>query len=228
MARILFQPQTREALRAGIDTLAAAVTPTLGPLTGTVALDDATRGGSPELLDDGGAIARRILQLDDPDADIGAMLLREALWQQREQFGDGYGDRGRAVSKRIRLKGIASSARAAIACCCADASQKGMKLMLETLRQQVRAITESHEVERLAQSICGEPQIAATLADIFDVLGPHNPIEVRDGGRDLHHEFFLGSHWESKVPSNIVFEGRAGDRIELRNTAWLISDFELG
>ena len=41
------------------------------------------RGGSPELLDDGGAIARRILQLPDKDADVGAMLLRETLWRQK-------------------------------------------------------------------------------------------------------------------------------------------------
>ena len=50
---------------------------------------------------------------------------------------------------------------------------------------------------------------------------------MRDGGRDLQHEFFLGSFWESRVPSNIVFEGVVGERIELRKTAWLISDFEL-
>ena len=59
------------------------------------------------------------------------------------------------------------------------------------------------------------------------MLGPHGAIEVRDGGRDLQHEFFLGSFWESRVPSNIVFEGVVGERIELKKTAWLISDFEL-
>ncbi len=226
MARILFQPQTRDALKAGIDTLAAAVVPTLGPLTGPVALDDTTRRGSPELLDDGGVIARRILQLDDSDADVGAMLLREALWQQREQFGDGTATAA-VLYQTVYLEGhrfISSGGNAMLLRKCLE---RGMKLMLAALRRQARAITETDEVERLAQSICGEPQIAATLADIFDVLGPHHPIEVRDGGRDLHHEFFLGSHWESQVPSNIVFEGRAGDRIELNNTAWLISDFEL-
>ena len=89
MSRVLHQPRTRDAIKSGIDTLASAIVPTLGPLTGPVALDDTTRKGSPELLDDGGAIARRILQLKDRDQDVGAMLLRETLWRQREQFGDG-------------------------------------------------------------------------------------------------------------------------------------------
>ena len=35
------------------------------------------------------AIARRILQLEDRDADVGAMLLREVLWEQGESYGDG-------------------------------------------------------------------------------------------------------------------------------------------
>ena len=200
--------------------------PRLGPLTGPVALDDATRGGSPELLDDGGAIARRILQLKDRDEDVGAMLLRETLWRQREQFGDG------AATAAILYQTVYADGHRFInaggnAMLLRHALETGMKSLLEDLRQQVRAVSSQEEIERVALSICGDSEIAATLADIFDVLGPHGAIEVRDGGRDLQHEFFLGSFWESRVPSNIVFDGVIGERIELKKTAWLISDFEL-
>lgn len=226
MSRLLFQPQTRDALRAGIDTLAGAVVPTLGPLTGQVALEDTTRKGSPELLDDGGAIARRILQLPDKDADVGAMLLRETLWRQKEQYGDG------AATTAVLYSSVFAQGHRFI-----DAGgdamllrrylERGMRLLLDELRAMARPVESATELERLAMSICGDAEIAAALADIFDVLGAHSPVEARDGGRDLQHEFFLGAFWESKVPSHIVFEGLAGDRIELRNTAWLISDFEL-
>ena len=191
-----------------------------------MALDDTTRKGSPELLDDGGAIARRILQLDDRDEDVGAMLLREVLWRQREQFGDG------AATAAILYQTVYADGHRFInaggnAMLLRHALETGMKSLLEDLRQQVRAVSSQEEIERVALSICGDSEIAATLADIFDVLGPHGAIEVRDGGRDLQHEFFLGSFWESRVPSNIVFEGVVGERIELKKTAWLISDFEL-
>ena len=226
MTRLLHQPRTRDAIKSGIDTLASAVVPTLGPLTGPVALDDATRGGSPELLDDGGAIARRILQLEDRDQDVGAMLLREVLWGQREQFGDG------AATAAILYQTVYAEGHRFInaggnAMLLRQALEAGMKSLLKALRGQVRAVSSQEEIERLALSICGDSEIAATLADIFDVLGPHGAIEARDGGRDLQHEFFLGSFWESKVPSNIVFDGVIGERIELKKTAWLISDFEL-
>jgi len=226
MARVLHQPQTRDAIKAGIDTLAGAVIPTLGPLTGPVALDDANRKGSPELLDDGGVIARRILELQDRDADIGAMLLREALWEQRQRCGDG------AATAAVLYQSVFNAGRRFIsaggdAMLLREQLEGGIKIMLEALREQAHEINSPAEIERLALSVCGDREIARALADIFDVLSPHSPVDVRDGGRDLQHEFFLGSFWESKVPSGIVFEGVLGERIELKNTAWLISDFEL-
>ncbi len=226
MARLLFQPETRDALKAGIDALAAAVVPTLGPLTGPVALDDATRKGSPELLDDGGVIARRILQLADRDADIGAMLLRETLWEQRERCGDGAATAA-ALYQRVFSAGSRFISAGGDAMLLRRQLEAGSKIMLEALKAQAYDISSPEEIERLALSISGDRAIARALADIFDVLSPHSPIELRDGGRELRHEFFLGSYWESKVPSDIVFEGVAGKRVELKNTAWLISDFEL-
>lgn len=226
MTRVLSQPHTREALKAGIDTLAGAVIPTLGPLTGPVALDDATRAGSPELLDDGGTIARRILQLDDPDADVGAMLLRETLWRQREQFGDGAATAA-ALYQTVYAEGHRFIKAGGNAMLLRQALEAGMKTMLNDLKRQVRPIETKEDMERLALSVCGDPAIAAALADIFDLLGAHGAVEAREGGRQLGHEFFLGSHWESQVPSNIVFDGFIGERIELKKAAWLISDFEL-
>ncbi|MDE2775050.1 MAG: hypothetical protein OXI77_03820 [Chloroflexota bacterium] len=226
MTRVLSQLHTREALKAGIDTLAGAVVPTLGPLTGPVAIDDKTRGGSPELLDDGGAIARRILQLDNRDADVGAMLLRETLWRQRQAFGDGAATAA-ALYHTVYADGHRFISAGGDAMLLRQALEAGLKIMLDELRRQTRDVSTVEEMQRVAQSICGDRDIAAALADIFDVLGPHGAIEVQDGGRDLAREFFLGSYWESKVPSNIVFDGVIGERIELKNTAWLISDFEL-
>ena len=226
MARVLSQPESRAALQAGIDALARAVIPTLGPLTGTVALADKDRGGSPELLDDGGTIARRILQLADPDADVGAMMLREILWRQREVYGDG------AATAAVLFQTVFTEGQRFISAggngmLLRQALEAGMRHLLDRLRQQVRPLETKAEMERVARAVCGDGDIAATLADIFDLLGPYGAIEVRDGGRDLSHDFFLGSFWESKVPSNIVFDGIIGHRIELKHCAWLISDFEL-
>ena len=226
MSRLVFQPQARQALKRGIDAMAAAVLPTLGPNARHVALEHAIRTHSPELLTDGGTIARRLLQLPERSADVGAMLLRETLWRQKTAYGDGAATAA-ALYQTVFEEGgrfITAGGNAALL---RKHLERGMKMMLEDLAEQLRMIGEPSEIERLAASISGDADIAKCLADIFDVLGPHQPIEVREGGRELQHEFFLGSYWDAKIPSTTVFEGRRGTRLELAHTAWVISDFEL-
>ena len=70
--------------------------------------------------------------------------------------------------------------------------ESGMKAMLAAMQEQVQLVSETEEIERLALSIGGQRNIAAALADIFEVLSPYASIELRDGARELQHEFFLG------------------------------------
>ncbi|NLE43077.1 MAG: molecular chaperone GroEL, partial [Chloroflexi bacterium] len=88
-SRVVFSPASQAALSRGIHQIAAAVRPTLGPLPRLVMVENAIRTRSPELLDDAGILARRIISLPDRDADMGAMLLRNALWRLRSKVGDG-------------------------------------------------------------------------------------------------------------------------------------------
>ena len=226
MSRLVFQPQTRQALKRGINAMAAAVLPTLGPNARHVAMEHAVRTHSPELLTDGGTIARRLLQLPDPSADVGAMLLRETLWRQKTAYGDGSATTA-ALYQTVFEEGCRFIAAGGNAALLRKHLERGMKIILQDLAKQVRMINKPSEIERLAASICGDPDIAKCLADIFEVLGPHQPIEIREGGRELQHDFFLGSYWDAKLPSTTVFEGRRGTRLNLENTAWIISDLDL-
>src|SRR5262245_32638037 len=90
--RLVFQPKTYLGMQRGINLIADVVRPTLGPLPRNVAIDRIVKTESQsfaELLDNGGLIARRILQLSDADADVGAMFMRQVLWQQHLRVGDG-------------------------------------------------------------------------------------------------------------------------------------------
>ena len=86
--RVIFQPNTYQGLQRGINCIVSAIRPTLGPLPRLVAVERLP-DQSPELLDSGAVIARRIIQLPDRDADMGAMLVRHMVWQLYEKVGDG-------------------------------------------------------------------------------------------------------------------------------------------
>jgi len=61
----------------------------LGPLPRVVAFHQVVTNKMPEILDKGGVIARRIIQLPERDADMGAMLARDLLCDLHGQFADG-------------------------------------------------------------------------------------------------------------------------------------------
>ena len=86
---ITLQPATYRGMLRGIDRLVGAIRPTLGPLPRIVGVERQARGSLPELLDSGGIIARRTIELPDRDEDLCAMYLRGLLWRLHELVGDG-------------------------------------------------------------------------------------------------------------------------------------------
>src|SRR6266568_1366675 len=87
--RVVFQPATARRMLRGVDQIANAVRGTLGPRPRYVAVERPTSGSPPELLDNGGVIARRIVELPDRDEDMGAMLIRNLMWRLNDEVGDG-------------------------------------------------------------------------------------------------------------------------------------------
>src|SRR3954453_1386876 len=87
MAKILeFNTAARQSLKQGVDTLANAVKTTLGPKGRNVALDK--KFGAPTVTHDGVTVAKEI-ELDDPFANMGAQLLKEAATKTNDVAGDG-------------------------------------------------------------------------------------------------------------------------------------------
>src|SRR5512138_2854412 len=86
--KVIFNPAVSLGMQRGINQLANAIRPTLGPLPRFV-IDKHFGTGRMESLDSGAVIARRIIQLPDRQADVGAMYLRNMLWRLHETAGDG-------------------------------------------------------------------------------------------------------------------------------------------
>jgi hypothetical protein len=85
---VVFQPTVRTGLQDGIAAIVNAIRPTLGPVPRVTAIDRVVGDGTPEVLDSGAVIARRLLGLADRDADTGAMVLRQAPFLLHQAVGD--------------------------------------------------------------------------------------------------------------------------------------------
>src|SRR5436189_383526 len=76
----------RQALEAGVDSVANAVKVTLGPKGRYVVLDK--KFGAPTITNDGVTIAREI-EVEDPFQNQGAQLVREVATATNDVAGDG-------------------------------------------------------------------------------------------------------------------------------------------
>src|SRR4051812_27833309 len=84
--QLQFREDARASLKRGTDILANAVKTTLGPKGRNVALDK--KFGAPTVTHDGVTVAKDI-ELDDPFANMGAQLLKEAATKTNDVAGDG-------------------------------------------------------------------------------------------------------------------------------------------
>src|ERR1041385_7843528 len=84
--QLVFSEDARRKLKNGMNTVANAVSATLGPKGRNVAVD--RKFGSPTITHDGVSVAKEI-ELEDPFENMGAQLLKEAASKTNDIAGDG-------------------------------------------------------------------------------------------------------------------------------------------
>jgi chaperonin GroEL len=226
-SRLVFQPDAYQGMQKGINIIAAAVRPTLGPMPRLVAVDPISRGNvQPELLDNGGVIARRIQQLPDRDADMGAMLLRHLLWKQHELEGDGTATTA-VLFQSVYNEGIRYITAGGDPMRLRRYLENGMRVVLNQLEKMTIPLEGQESITRLALSICHDTPLAEALGEIFDIIGQDGLLEIRSGrGREMEWEYIEGAYFKGGVHSQTLFT--AGQhRSELTDAAVFISDLDL-
>ena len=83
---IIYGEEAREKLKKGVEKLARAVSTTLGPKGGNVALDKSW--GTPQVVNDGVTVAKEI-DLEDKFENMGAQIVKEAASKTNDVAGDG-------------------------------------------------------------------------------------------------------------------------------------------
>ena len=225
--RVLFQPATYRALQEGINQVVDAVRPTLGPLAGIAAITRADASRTPELLDNGGVIARRIIELADRDQDMGAMLIRHLLWRVYERAGDGTATAA-VLYQSIFDEGVRCVAAGGNAMRMRRGLEQGMAVILATLSPMTRPVRGKLRLAQVAESTCGDPPLAAMLGEIFDIIGEYGQLDIRPGsGRELEREYVEGMFWNGGLVSRRMIRGQGELRTELYDPAILISDLDL-
>ncbi|MBL8132245.1 MAG: hypothetical protein JNL42_10340 [Anaerolineae bacterium] len=224
--RLVFQPSIYQGFQQGIDLLVEAIKPTLGPLPRSVAVEKISRTQPPEILDKGALIARRIFALQHRDADMGAMLLRQMLWQQYDSVGDGTATAGvlfqslfRDGVRYITAGGNAMRVRSYLLNALAEAKR--------CLGGMTTSITGQETIRRLARTHGADEPAAELLGEAFDVLGEYGRIDIHRGySRVLEREYVHGMIWEGGVHAPELILDAVSRRSALEDPAIFLSDLD--
>jgi len=224
--RVVFLPQSHKAMLGGIQQIVNVIRPTLGPLPRTV-VNDLGLGRNPEILDSGGTIARRIIQVLDKDQDMGAMFIRHMLWKQQERCGDGTVTAAVLFEVIFRegLRYIASGGNAMIL---RPYYEEGLRIITDCIKSQVTFLEGKDTLSKLAQSICYDDHLAKMMGEIFDIIGAYGRLDVRNGhGREDEREYIEGMYWEGSFFSRQMANDANQFIAKIEDPAVLISNLDV-
>jgi chaperonin GroEL len=225
--RVVFQPTAYQGMQRGINQMVQAVSPTLGPRPRVVAIGQAASGKMPELLDNGGLILRRIQELPDRDADVGAMFLRQVLWHVHERVGDGTATTA-VLFQYIYNQGVRYIVSGGNAMQLRRHLERGLRLILEELSGMAQPVEGKEQLAQVAESICYDPPLARLLGEIFDIIGQYGQLEIRSGrSRELEREYVEGMYWHGGVFSRQMVADQSKLRTNFENAGILISDLDI-
>ena len=219
-----FQPRVHQHLLRGIDLIADVVRPTIGPLPRNVGYERITRDRTPEVLSDAGTLARRIIEIGDGVSDVGAMLLRQAVWQVSDKVGD-----GSATTAVLAQAMLHHAYRSVAAGANAMRMREGIRLAVEPVIAQLKAIakpvTTQKELTQVARSYCHDNELADMLGEIYNIIGSSGYVEVQDSsGRKIEREYVEGAYWRNTGWVSSAFSGMTMRRAELQDAAVMLVD----
>jgi chaperonin GroEL len=221
---VVFQPRVNKYLLRGVDLIASAIRPTLGPRPRYVAYESVMRTKTPEMLSDAGTLARRIIQVSDDPSDLGAMLMRQAVWQVSERVGDGTATTA-VLTQAMLHEAARMVAAGANAMRVRDGIRLGVQAAVQALREQATPVSAQEDLTRIAHSYCHDDGLARLLGEIYSIVGEGGYVEVQaSNGRTLEREYVEGAFWRNTGWISSAFADKSLRRAELQDAAVMMVD----
>jgi chaperonin GroEL len=175
--RLVFRDQARTRILAGTTALADAVRVTLGPKAHCVLIE--RKWGSPIVCDDGVTIAKAV-NLEDPEENLGARMLREAAVRTGEAVGDGTTS-ATVLAHALFAEGLRNVVAGASAIDLKRGLERGTRAAVEALRGISKSVSSSREKAQVATiSAHNDATIGELVAQALEKVGKEGVVTVEE------------------------------------------------
>ena len=171
-----FGTDARAKLAKGVNTLADAVTTTLGPKGRYVALQRSY--GAPTITNDGVSVAREI-ELKDPVENMGAQLVKEVATKTNDTVGDGT-TTATLLAQVIVNEGPRNVAAGANPIAIRRGIDKAVEAVVAQMRGIAKEVSTKQQIASVGTISAGDPVIGGKISDAMDVVGKDGVITVEE------------------------------------------------
>ena len=173
---ITFNPDARAKLAKGVNTLADAVTVTMGPKGRYVALQRTF--GAPTITNDGVSVAKEI-ELEDNIENMGAQLVKEVATKTNDTVGDGT-TTATLLAQAIVNDGLRNVAAGANPLAIRRGIDKAVNAAVAEMKKQAKPVETKEQIASGGTISAGDPEVGEKIAEAMEVVGKDGVITVED------------------------------------------------
>lgn len=174
--QIQFDAQARQSLKDGVDIVANSVKVTLGPKGRNVALDK--KYGAPTVTHDGVTVAKDI-ELEDPFANMGAQLVKEASSKTNDVAGDGT-TTATVLAQAIVHEGMRNIAAGANAMLLKQGLELAAEAVVNAIVDAATEVSGKDEIAQVASISAADKEIGGLISDVMEKVGKDGVITVEE------------------------------------------------
>ena len=192
---IIFDIESRDGLKRGVDALANAVKVTLGPKGRNVVIGKAF--GGPQITKDGVTVAKEI-ELEDAHENMGAQMVKEVASKTNDLAGDGT-TTATVLAQAIVKEGLKNVAAGANPMDLKNGIDKAVKVIIADLKKQSKEV--GGDLDRIKQvasiSANNDESVGELIGEAFNKVGKEGVITVEEAkGTETHVDIVEGMQFD--------------------------------
>ena len=173
---ITFNTDARAKLAKGVNTLADAVTVTMGPKGRYVALQRTF--GAPTITNDGVSVAKEI-ELEDNIENMGAQLVKEVATKTNDTVGDGT-TTATLLAQVIVNEGLRNVAAGANPIAIRRGIDKAVDAVVAEMKKSAQQVSTKEQIASVGTISASDPEIGKKISDAMEVVGKDGVITVEE------------------------------------------------
>ena len=192
---IIFNTESRDTLKRGVDALANAVKVTLGPKGRNVVIGKSF--GGPIITKDGVTVAKEI-ELENVVENMGAQMVKEVASNTNDLAGDGT-TTATVLAQAIITAGLKNVAAGANPMDVKRGIDKAVKVLIKDIKSQAQTVGNSYEkIEQIASiSANNDNVIGSLIAEAMKKVKTEGVITVEEAkGTETHVEVVEGMQFD--------------------------------